>query len=95
MVPGGHLLVTGVHPDFVSAGMPIQFVDNGITYHLPNEPHSRRDYVEAVQGTGLAVSSVVEVSTKDIPGGFETEFMRDRFPDSNFALMVLAHKPAE
>ena len=91
---GGHLLVTDVHPDFISAGMPTQFVDGGVTYHLPNEPHIRDDYVEAVQDTGLAVSSVVEVSTKDIPGGFETEFMRDRFPDTNFSLILLAGKPA-
>lgn len=95
LAPGGHLLVTDIHPDFVSAGMPTQFVDDGVIYHLPNEPHTRDDYVEAVQDAGLAVSSVVEVSTKDIPGGFETEFMRARFPDANFALMLLAHKPAE
>ena len=94
LVLGGHLLVTDVHPDFISAGMPTQFVDDGVTYHLPNEPHTRDDYVEAVQDTGLAVSSVVEVSTKDIPGGFETEFMRDRFPDTNFSLILLAGKPA-
>ena len=91
---GGHLLVTDVHPDFKSAGMPTQFVDDGVTYHLPNEPHTRDDYVEAVQDTGLAVSSVVEVSTKDIPGGFETEFMRDGFPDTNFSLILLAGNPA-
>jgi ubiquinone/menaquinone biosynthesis C-methylase UbiE len=43
LVPGGHLLVTNVHPDFISAGMPTQFVDDGVTYHLPNEPRTRDD----------------------------------------------------
>ena len=43
LAPGGHLLATDVHPDFISAGMPTQFVDDGVTYHLPNEPRTRDD----------------------------------------------------
>ena len=37
MAPGAHLLITDVHPDFIAAGMPTQFVEDGATYHLPNE----------------------------------------------------------
>ena len=92
MAPGAHLLVTDVHPDFVSAGMPTQFVEDGVTYHLPNEPHTRDDYLQAVAEAGLTLSAVRDVPGSEVPGGFETEFMRKNFSSVNFALIVLARK---
>ena len=92
MVPGGHLLITDVHPDFVSAGMPTQFVDSGVIYHLPNEPHTQDDYLRAVRDAGLYISTVLSIPGREVPGEFETEFMRENFNDVNFALIVLAQK---
>ena len=92
MAPGADLLITDVHPDFVSAGMPTQFVERGVTYHLPNEPHARDDYLRAVEDAGLSLSTVLDIPGSEVPGGFETEFMRSNFWDVNFALIVLAHK---
>ena len=92
MAPGAHLLITDVHPDFVSAGMPTQFVEDGVTYHLPNEPHTRDDYFEAVTGAGLTLSAVWDIPGSEVPGEFETEFMRKNFSTVNFALIVLASK---
>ena len=92
MAPGAHLLITDVHPDFVSSGMPTQFVEDGVTYHLPNEPHTRDDYLQAVAGAGLTLSAVWDVPGSKVPGGFETEFMRKNFSAVNFALIVLARK---
>lgn len=92
MAPGAHLLVTDVHPDFVSAGMPTQFVDDGVTYHLPNETHTRDDYLQAVTVAGLTLSAVRDIPGCEVPGEFETEFMRKNFGSVNFALIVLARK---
>lgn len=92
MAPGAHLLITDVHPDFVSCGMPTQFVADGVTYHLPNEPHSRDDYLQAVAGAGLTLSAVRDVLGCEVPGEFETEFMRKNFGSVNFALIVLTRK---
>ncbi len=92
MAPGAHLLITDVHPDFVSCGMPTQFVDDGVTYHLPNEPHTRDDYLQAVANAGLNLSDVWDVPGCEVPGGFETAFMRKNFGSVNFALIVLARK---
>lgn len=92
MAPGAHLLITDVHPDFVSCGMPTQFVDDGVTYHLPNEPHTRNDYLLAVADAGFAVSVVRDVLGCEVPGEFETGFMRKNFGSVNFALIVLARK---
>ena len=92
VAPGGHLLLTDVHPDFVGAGMPTQFVENGVTYHLPNEPHTREDYLRAVVDTGFDISDIFDVPGSEVPGGFESESMRERFSDVNFALIVLSQK---
>ena len=92
MAPGAHLLITDVHPDFVSAGMPTQFVEDGVTYHLPNEPHTRDKYLQAVTGAGLTLCDVRDVPGCEVPGEFETEFMRKNFGSVYFALIVLARK---
>ena len=92
LAPGGHLLITDVHPDFISAGMPTQFVEHDVTYHLPNEPHARDDYLQAITDTGLRLSTVLDIPGREIPGGFVNEFMRENFNDVNFALIMLARK---
>ena len=92
MSSGAHLLITDVHPDFISAGMPTQFAEDGITYHLPTEQHSLDDYIQAVEGAGLTLCAVRDVPGSEVPGGFETEFMRKNFGSVNFALIVLARK---
>ena len=72
--------------------MPTQFVENDVTYHLPNEPHTRDDYLQAITETGLDISTVLEIPGREVPGGFVNDFMRENFNDVNFALIVLARK---
>ena len=92
LAPGGHLLVTDVHPDFVGAGMPTQFRENDVTYVLPNEPHTHDDYVRAISDAGLRVSTVLDVPGREVPGGFVSEFLRENFMDVNFTLILLSRK---
>ena len=92
LAPGGHLLITDVHPDFISAGMPTQFVEEGVTYHLPNQPHTRDDYLQAVADVGLDISRVLDIPGREVPGGFINPFMRENFGDVNFGFIVLAQK---
>ena len=92
LAPGGHLLVTDVHPDFVAAGMPTQFRENDVTYVLRNEPHTRDDYVRAIVDAGLRPATVLDVPGRKVPGGFVSEFLLENFMDVNFALVMLARK---
>ena len=92
LAPDGHLLVTDVHPDFISAGMPTQFVEDEVTYHLPNEPHTRDDYLQAIADVGLDISKVLDIPGREVPGGFVSEFLVENFKNVNFALIVLARK---
>ena len=95
LTTGGHLLITDVHPDFVTAGMPTQFDEGGVTYELPNELHTRDDYLQAVVGAGLTVCTTLDVPGSEIPGGFRTEYMRQNFTEVNHALIVMSRKVRE
>ena len=72
--------------------MPTQFVEHDVTYHLPNEPHTRDDYLQAVADTGLSISTVLDIPGREVPVGFVNEFIRENFNDVNFAFIVLAQK---
>ena len=45
-----------------------------------------------MKDAGLDVSEVLDVSAGEIPGGFQTEFMREKFTHVNFSLLVVAQK---
>ena len=92
LAPRGVLLITDVHPDFVAAGMPTQFDENGATYQLPNEPHSRDDYLHSVADAGFDISTILDIPGREVPGGFASPFLRQNFGDVNFALVVLCQR---
>ena len=92
LAPGGYLIVTDVHPDFVAAGMVTQFRENDVTYLLHNEPHTREDYVQAIAEAGLRISTILDVPGGEVPGGFVSELLRENFGDVNFALLMLSQK---
>ena len=93
--PGGYLLITDVHPDFVAAGMPTQFEEGAVIYEVSNEPHTRDDYLQAIAGAGLTIRTTLDVPGSEIPGGFRTEYMRQHFTDVNHALIVMSRKVRE
>ena len=72
--------------------MPTQFVEGGTIYHLPNEPHTQDDYLQAIGDVGLHLSTVLSISCGEVPGEFENEFMRENFSDVKFALVALAQR---
>ena len=38
------------------------------------------------------ISDVLDISGKEVLGGFINEYMRENFSDVNFGLIILAHK---
>jgi ubiquinone/menaquinone biosynthesis C-methylase UbiE len=93
--PGGYLLITDFHPDSVQYGWRTQFQQAGIEYHLPNMPHTRSTYLDALQMSGLEPVKVIDLPFRALPDGyFPEQFMRtqgDRF----FCLIMLARKVAK
>jgi ubiquinone/menaquinone biosynthesis C-methylase UbiE len=64
--PGGHLLITDFHPAAVAWGWRTAFPTPAVDYRLPNLPHTRQDYLDA-----LAAAGAVVLQTRDISVGGE------------------------
>jgi SAM-dependent methyltransferase len=61
--PGGLLLITDFHPDSVAAGVRTQFGRDGVSYQLPNEPHTRDSYLDASTDAGFEPIEVRDLPT--------------------------------
>ena len=90
---GGLLLITDFHPDTVAGGIQTQLEHEGITYPLPNEPHTRETYLDAVVDAGFELLVVLDLPTREAERGRFSEGYWQRFADTNFCLIVLARKP--
>ena len=65
--PGGSLLITDFHPDSVSYGWRTGFRQAGVRYRLPNMPHTRDDYLEAMKKSGLMVLKAIDLPLGALP----------------------------
>ncbi len=89
---GGYLLITDFHPASVSYGWRTQFKRAGVKYLLPNMPHTRDNYLEAVSTSGLTILEVMDIPHRELPAGyFSEEFMR-LHSEKMLCLILLAQK---
>lgn len=65
--PGGYLLITDFHPDSVSYGWRTGFRQTGVRYRLPNMPHTRNDYLEALKTNGLKILQAIDLPLRTLP----------------------------
>jgi ubiquinone biosynthesis O-methyltransferase len=65
--PGGYLLITDFHPDSVSYGWRTGFQQAGVKYVLPNMPHTRNDYLEALKASGLKIVQAIDLPLRALP----------------------------
>ncbi|HLZ56556.1 MAG TPA: class I SAM-dependent methyltransferase [Ktedonosporobacter sp.] len=68
---GGSLVITDFHPDSVSYGWRTGFRQAGVRYRLPNMPHTRDDYLEAMKKSGLGILQAIDLPLGALP---EREF---------------------
>jgi malonyl-CoA O-methyltransferase len=92
---GGYLLITDFHPDgATSMGWRTVAVRPEGSYALPNMPHTRADYLQAVKGAGLNLLDVQDVPVRDVPEGcfaFHDRLVREH-GDVPLCLIVLGQK---
>jgi PPM family protein phosphatase len=87
-----YLLITDFHPDSVDHGWRTDFRWEGKKYRIPNMPHSRADYLEAITAAGFTVLRVIDIPLRATPEGFLPEaIMRDR-SEQLLCLIILAQK---
>jgi len=63
-------------------------------YYLPNVPHTRADYLEAVETAGFTLRQVLDVPVRDVPQGYLSDTLTRQEYDAALCLIILAQKPA-
>lgn len=65
--PAGTLLLTDFHPDSVRYGWRTAFRQPGVRYLLPNMPHTRETYLEALACCGLQLDTALDLPLGALP----------------------------
>lgn len=90
--PGGHLLITDFHPDHIVYGWRTQFVQEEVIYRLPDVPHTREDYFQALTKNGLTLLTVHDCAIQETPAGYMPEEFVRMYGEKAFCLILLAQK---
>jgi hypothetical protein len=88
-------LITDFHPDAHTVmGWRTVAVRPEGRYTLPNMPHTRADYVQAVTGAGFTLLDVRDVPVRDLPEGYVHfyEALVREHGERSFCLILLARK---
>lgn len=85
----GYLLITDFHPDSIAYGWRTDFRREGKKYRLPNIPHTRADYLDALATVGFTVLRVIDIPLRAVPDGLLPETMQ-RDLDGLLCLIILA-----
>ena len=89
-------MITDFHPDAVAnLGWRTVAVRPEGLYLLPNRPHTRADYLQAVEKAGFTLLDVQDVPVRDVPPGYLAlhEDIVSEHGDSSLCLIVFAQKP--
>lgn len=90
--PGGHLVLTDFHPAVVAFGWRTDFDTPGGTYLLPNLPHTRTDYIDALTRAECHVRKVQDIALGGEPYGDVSEAAIREKGMPPFCLVILAHR---
>lgn len=91
---GGHLLITDFHPAGVEVGWRTTATNVEGRYLLPNYPHTRGDYVSAVEQAGCTILETHDVPLGAVPEGYlvHHEELMHEYGDVPLCLAILAQK---
>lgn len=89
---GGYLLITDFHPAHTAYGWQTQFKQAGVKYLLPNIPHTREDYLEAITASGLKILEVMDIPFHELPEAYHADDIVRLNIDRLLCLIILAQK---
>jgi ubiquinone/menaquinone biosynthesis C-methylase UbiE len=89
---GGYLLITDFHPGSLDEGWRTVVARPEGIYLLPNMPHTRADYIGAVEEAGFTVRDVRDVPVGQVPKGYLRDAVLREYGDKPLCLIILAHK---
>jgi len=88
----GYLLITDFHPDSVALGWRTLISRPEGTYYLPNVPHTRADYLAAIEEAGFTLSKVLDLPVRDVPPGYLPDSLTREERETALCLIILAQK---
>jgi SAM-dependent methyltransferase len=88
----GYLLITAFHPEAIARGWRTDFRRGDRRYLLPNMPHTRADYLEALATAGFKVLHIIDVPLSAVPDGYLPEALLGEAGEKLLCLIVLAQK---
>lgn len=91
--PGGHLLITDFHPEAIERGWRTDLTISGIRYWIPNVPHTRAGYLEALTNNGFTILRTFDILLGEAPEGYVPEAVLRENGDKTVCFIVLAQKP--
>lgn len=94
---GGYVLISDFHPDSVAMGWRTTVDRPEGKFFLPNVPHTRADYLGALEQAGLTLLEVHDLPVRDIPEGTlarHEEIVRE-YGDVAVCLIALAQKTGQ
>ena len=90
--PGGYLLISAFHPDAIARGWSTSFLGRRGLYVLPNAPHTRADYMDAIEQSGFTLIKVIDALVGEIPDDNPSKAMLHDQLEKTFCLIALAQK---
>jgi 2-polyprenyl-3-methyl-5-hydroxy-6-metoxy-1,4-benzoquinol methylase len=90
--PGGHLLITDLHPGVTARGWQTEVIRPDVVYRLPTSRHSREGYLRAVEEAGCTILHVLDGAVRDVPPGYTSDDFIQACGDFPFCLLIKARK---
>lgn len=88
----GVCLISDFHPEAIAARWRTSLQEPDRLYRLPNQPHTREDYLEGLQTVGYRIRQVFDLRVADVPVGYFTPEMIAEHGQKGLCLVILAER---
>jgi ubiquinone/menaquinone biosynthesis C-methylase UbiE len=92
--PGGHVLLTDLHPQAIAEGLRTSFWKAGQQHVIETVRHSTEDYLEALRAHGAEIVTTAELplgrAFRDLPRGLPENVANGDWRNLNLCWVVLA-----
>lgn len=90
--PQGICLISEFHPEAIATRWRTSLQEPDGVYRLPNQPHTREDYVEGLQAAGYHIRQIFDLRVADAPEGHFTPDMVAKHGSKGLCLVILAER---
>lgn len=89
---GGACLISAFHPEAIAFGWRTAIQEADSVYRLPNQAHTRQDYVDGLEAAGYQIRQVLDLRVGDVPAGHFAPEMVAKHGQLGLCLVILAER---